>query len=397
MKTQKMIIKQGIVGRDNEGPFQYFGWPTVCKDENDVLYAVVSKGMAHICPFGHNVLYTSHDGGETWSEPNIIVDDIFDDRDAGICYLGNGKMIMSYFTPDNNRFLPGGSYKFWMHNYVNIHHWCSEELRDETLAKLEAVPEDKRYGGSYVRLSEDYGKTWGDAIHIPLSCPHGPTLLRDGRILYVGTPHELEAYQKATGDTTEYKNAVCAIISEDGGKTWKKHSEIPMPKDWSRYEGGHYWLCEAHVIQRKNGHLVVAIRRGPNNEPLRRCELETVLLTYSQDGGKTWTIPVPVKNCDGEILSGAPAHLMEMEDGGIVMSYSRRTAPCGNRAMISYDGGYTWGEEIILSTPWNPEDDDLGYPATAQLSNGDLVTVYYQRYLLDIRTSLLYTKWNPKK
>ncbi len=394
MKSQKVILKQGIVARDVNGSYPYFGWPSVCKDENGTLYAVASRGVAHICPFGHDVLYTSHDNGETWSEPNVISDDPFDNRDAGILSLGNGRMLLTYFNHDINRFLPSGKYKFWL-NYPTVQHWCTEEQKQEALDAMNAVPEDKRYGGSYVRLSEDYGKTWGEAIHIPLSCPHGPTVMNDGRLLYVGTPFELEAYRKATGDMTEYDSPICAIVSSDGGKTWTKHCEIPMPREWSRYPGGSCFFCEAHVMERKNGALIAVIRRGDNKDP----SLASIFLyvTYSQNGGKTWTIPVRIKNCDGKEIVGAPGHLCEMQDGGIVLSYSHWVAPCGSRAIISHDGGYTWGEEILLSAQLDLENDDTGYPATVQLDTGELFTVYYQRYLLDGRPSLLYTKWNPNR
>ena len=394
MKTQKMILKQGIIAREVDSELPYFGWPSVCIDDRGVLHAVASRGVAHICPFGHDVHYTSTDCGVTWEGPDVIANTAFDDRDAGILSLGNGKMLLTYFNHDINRFLPDGKYKFWL-NYPTVQRWCTEEQKQAALDAMNAVPKDKRYGGSYVRLSEDYGKTWGDPIHVPLSCPHGPALLNDGRLLYVGTPFELEAYQKATGDMTEYNSQICAIVSEDGGKTWTKLCELPLPQEWSCYPGGHCFFCEAHVVQRKNGHLVAVMRRGDNKD--NSLASLVLYVTYSQNGGKTWTIPTRIKNCDGKEIVGAPGHLLEMADGGIVLSYSHWVAPCGSRAIISHDGGYTWGEEIMLSTQYDVENDDTGYPATVQLPSGDLLTVYYQRYMIDDRPSLLYTKWNPMR
>ncbi|MBR2722113.1 MAG: exo-alpha-sialidase [Clostridia bacterium] len=394
MKTQKMIIEQGIIARQQEDLLGYFGWPTVCSDENGVLYAVVSRRMVHVCPFGQYCLYRSTDGGKTWSEPQVVVDDAFDDRDAGICYLGDGKMIMSYFTHDLNRYAEGGIYSWWMRF---IPKYGTEEAKKRALDAIAATPEDQRYGASYIRVSKDYGKTWGEKVHLPISAPHGPTKLKDGRLLYVGTPHEVEAYQRATGDTTEYTNSVIAMVSEDEGATWKKLADISMPPETWNYPAGHFYMCEAHVVERQNGHLLVAIRKGDNNETLRRSEKEVVYLSHSQNGGKTWSTAEPLTNCDGQVVIGAPPHLFETADGAIVLSYSRRVAPTSNRAILSYDGGYNWGEEIILSASWNPECDDLGYPATTQLPSGELVTVYYQRYFDDARPSFLYTKWNPKK
>ena len=37
---------------------------------------------------------------------------------------------------------------------------------------------------------------------------------------------------------------------------------------------------------------------------------------------------------------------------------------------------------------------DLGYPATTELDDGSLISVYYQQYADDGYTSILYTKWH---
>ncbi len=396
MKQQSKFIKQGVVARHTEGLRRYFGWPTVCCDENGVLYAIVSRRMLHIDPFGQVCLYRSTDNGETWSDAQVIVDDDFDDRDSGIYYLGNGKMIMSYFTHSLNAYLPGGGYyNYWVKRTGG---YCSEEQRDEVIARMSAHPQEERYGGSYLRLSEDYGKTWGEKIHVPVSAPHGPTLLNDGRLIYIGHTHCLADYKRVTGDETEYPTdymRICTIISDDGGKTWQKHSVLPMPMDWHGF-GGPCNACEPHILQRKNGTLIAVIRYCNDSEAARGGEYTFTYLSYSTNGGARWTVPVPLRNVDGDIVIGSPAHLCELQDGAIVLSYSRRASPCGIRAVISYDGGYTWGEEVILGQNWNPEDGDLGYPATTQLPNGELLTVAYRKYFDDPLPCLMYTRWRQK-
>jgi hypothetical protein len=58
------------------------------------------------------------------------------------------------------------------------------------------------------------------------------------------------------------------------------------------------------------------------------------------------------------------------------MTYGMRIAPFGIRGRISADHGQSWSEEFILT------DDgptwDLGYPSTAELPDGRLVTVWYE-------------------
>ena len=76
--------------------------------------------------------------------------------------------------------------------------------------------------------------------------------------------------------------------------------------------------------------------------------------------------------------------------GALILTYGRREAPFGGRIMISRDGGKTWGEEHILTEAYC---NDLGYPATVELEDGSLVTVYYERYKDDKFTSILGVKW----
>ena len=52
--------------------------------------------------------------------------------------------------------------------------------------------------------------------------------------------------------------------------------------------------------------------------------------------------------------------------------------------------GRALDEEFILS---NARNGDLGYPATTELADGSLVTVHYQPYEQDLRTSIFFTKW----
>ena len=141
---------------------------------------------------------------------------------------------------------------------------------------------------------------------------------------------------------------------------------------------------EPHIAELPDGTLVGAIRIEII-APGRPKEL-TIYMTYSYDGGKTFTTPTPTG------INGTPPHLLLLKDGRLLMSYGRREEPCGSRARISEDGGVTFGEEYILSdSPYY----DIGYPSTVELDNGDLVTVHYQIYGDDDKASVLYTKWRP--
>ena len=65
----------------------------------------------------------------------------------------------------------------------------------------------------------------------------------------------------------------------------------------------------------------------------------------------------------------------------------------GERAVVSYDNGKTWTEDYELDMHVSPNQHDLGYPASVELSDGSIYTVYYQAFGDEDMTSILATKW----
>ncbi|MCP4639569.1 MAG: exo-alpha-sialidase, partial [bacterium] len=84
-----------------------------------------------------------------------------------------------------------------------------------------------------------------------------------------------------------------------------------------------------------------------------------------------------------------------LDNGWLVVSYGRRKEPFGERACISKDGGKTWDveNEIVLSEALN---SDLGYPASVQLDDGSIFTIYYEVQEAGVRPPLRYTHWELK-
>ncbi len=111
-------------------------------------------------------------------------------------------------------------------------------------------------------------------------------------------------------------------------------------------------------------------------------------IKISEDYGMTWSTP----ECIG--VNGTPPHLLLHSSGALICSYGRRAVPYGERAAVSYDFGKTWADEYILDE--RPTDKDLGYPTTAELDDGTLVTVYYQKLEGDSNASLLCARWKLK-
>jgi hypothetical protein len=167
-----------------------------------------------------------------------------------------------------------------------------------------------------------------------------------------------------------------AFESRDGGESWEKIAEVSMP-DGCTGKNVH----EPYAIELPDGTLVGAIRAQGD-------EVEygfTIYMTYSYDGGRSWTKPQPTGIC------GSPPHLLLHSSGALIMTYGRREKPYGERAVISYDGGKSFGEEIILSD--HAPSSDLGYPSSVELDDGSILTIYYQRYGADNHASILSTKW----
>ena len=65
----------------------------------------------------------------------------------------------------------------------------------------------------------------------------------------------------------------------------------------------------------------------------------------------------------------------------------------GEYASISSDGGHTWGAEIKLSGATN---NDLGYPASVELDDGSILTVYYQQPPTGGKPCIMATKWKAE-
>ena len=349
--------ERGFVCRTPNTFFRYHGWPSVAKDADGVLYAVDSAfRISHVCPFGKTALYRSFDGGKTWSIPSVVNDTYLDDRDAGIVSLGGKKLLVTWFSHPA---------KVYMEKY-------GEHLRKVwpgsagVLEAYPSIPEEEARGGSFIRLSEDGGFTWGETIRVPVSSPHGPGLLRDGSLLYLG---------KAMYTDELPEGAIAAYKSTDGGAGWEKLAILDIPEG-TKPNNFH----EPHVVELPSGRLLGMIRGEGPEVPFGF----TVYETHSDDGGRTWT-PMVCLN-----VQGSPPHLLLHSSGAVILSFGRRREPFGERALVSTDGGETWPEEYILH---ETAPCDLGYPASVELDDGSILTVYYQQVEGDPFTSLQWTRW----
>lgn len=363
----------GIIHRQNTGAFRYHAWGTVARLTDGTLAAACSGGRIwHICPFGKSMLFLSRDEGRSWSAPIVVNDTWMDDRDVGLTALPNGGLLMSWFSADFS--LLDERKKTLDEVYTEGEKRLVEGYREACLQDAEEKP------GSFLRVSLDGGLTWGETIRVDVSAPHGPVLLADGSLLY---------FAKKSEPKTE--RLICAMHSTDNGKTWTELGHPPLPEHtaWSNF-------YEPHAVQLPSGRIAGAIRyeATPKNH-FESYEQLTMFVTVSDDGGKSWSVP----KCLG--VSGSPPHLMYHSSGALVLSYGRREDGKENydlseRALISWDEGETWTEDLAIFE--DAPDWDLGYPSTVELSDGTLLTAFYQKYRengkTDKKGSFLFTKWH---
>lgn len=351
----KVIAKQ---------PGRYIGWPTVCRRRNGELLVVFSGDRdEHVCPWGKVQMVRSSDDGETWSAPASICNTPLDDRDAGVIETSQGTLVVNWFT------------SLAFESYGRRRLQQGSEVHRQWLYHAEKLTPDirRQWLGCWMRRSEDGGATWGEPIRHTATTPHGPIELADGRLLLVGRRNDPNGAKMVVEQST------------DDARSWQGLAIIPhFPED----DPNQYH--EPHLAEAADGTLVAMFRyhfRVPGKSGYDNLQ-SYLRQAESQDGGKTWTAARPTP------LLGYPPHLLRLRDGRLLCVWGRRTPPYGEYACLSDDNGKTWNveQQIHLAAAAN---SDLGYPASTELPDGRILTVYYQIDQPGERTSLMGTFWRP--
>lgn len=357
------ILSASVICRQ---PERYIGWPTVVLTNQNKLIAVFSGDRdGHVCPWGKTQMVQSEDFGETWSDPVTINNTPLDDRDAGIMQTKQGTLIASWFT--SVAFLYQFEAKREKYPEIMQVSWSRH------IEKL--IPETKQqWLGNWIRRSTDGGKTWGPPINTIVNAPHGPIQLADGRLLYLGINNIIG--DKNSPKTPDAQR-IAAAESRDDGLTWKIIGYIPVPEF---LDPGATGFHELHAVETADGKIVAMLRH--HGEPGARYLWQT----ESTDGGKTWTEAHQTE------IWGLPPHLIRLKNNWLLVTYGHRKEPFSERACISRDGGKTWDIQNILTIS-NAPNGDLGYPASVQLPDGSIYTVFYQVAELGEKTSLHGVRW----
>ena len=349
------IIEQGYVTPKSKSNFRYNAWPTVITLKDGTLLAGWSgERLKHICPFGKAMMSRSVDGGHTWLPAYVAQDTVLDDRDSGITPFGEKGVIVTSFN-----------------NTVQFQRRSGNTYDHAYLDRITPEEEAEALGSTF-RISHDCGVTFGPLFKSPVTSPHGPLVLNDGTILWIG-----RTFSENNKHRVGYDGVLAYRIHENGEMEYV--GRIPN----IMVDGIEPLPCEPHSIQLPDGRIITHIRvqtAGAN-------AMFTLYQSESSDGGKTWTEPVALLERSG----GAPAHLIRHSSGTLISVYGYRNEPYGIRAMFSKDDGKTWdaGYEVWAEGV----NHDLGYPASIELADGSLLTVFYAKTAENEPAVIMQQRW----
>ena len=372
--------QQSIVCKKDGETLGYFAWPTVTKLDGDRLIAV-SSGFrkAHIDTESKVAVWYSEDGGKTWSEPQVLVDTLLDDRDSGVVYW-NGKIIVSWFCASKEYYIK--------YNSSQYSSWAS------------TIPEDydtQYMGGNYIigEFDENGDLQWSKIYSMPegMFTPHGLIVNPQGGLTSVGYA-KYDKVNKTWGTGIAVRTTTGEM--NENGFIWSDAIIIATDKEQNETTGMDFQ--EPYGIYNDDGVLIVVMRA---NKGLYQCELypgETKFTAWRKIA----------------FVQETPAHMIEHSSGVMIMTYGYRglyidpvtgstvnyqernkDKTLGIRARLSYDGGMTWTREIVLTHGLYPASNssDWGYTSTVELSDGKLLTLYYQRTGSETMASIYQVVW----
>ena len=210
-------------------------------------------------------------------------------------------------------------------------------------------PTPRDWWGLY-KTSKDNGKTWSAATRIPndLLGPikNKPMRLPDGKILY---PTSFE--------TNEIWNSYMETSDQD-------------LKNWQRIEldNGNYQTIQPTILTHKNGILQL----------LFRSKNKTIIESWSQDNGQTWSALSPTTLPNNN--SGLDAVSLANDDQALV--FNPVTKGRNKLGIAISKDGIDWEAAVLLEDDPNTKAE-YSYPAIIQAINGLIhVTYTWNRELI---------------
>lgn len=234
-------------------------------------------------------------------------------------------------------------------------------------------------------------------------------------------PHD--TYEQPTGTGFGESRALTPWVcrSRDGGRTWTHDGEIEPPADSDYfvpfgdvtpapggalcatcYSSGKVWLVkslddgqtwtERFLIAEKRNETDILCIDGSEWIAVARSAVGLGMAIFrSKDDGASWSAEGSVT-----LSNQHPGHLLRLQDGRILLSFGIRNVDLhGVGVRLSSDDGRTWSNPRLLVQV--DRHADCGYPSSAQLADGTVVTAWYasntpehQRYHMGA------ARWRPE-
>lgn len=292
---------------------------------------------SHMDSTGGSAVYTSRDDGRTWQPAQkSVTNPLFQRRDGG----------STYATAYGWREVPVERAEEFRAQGLTV-----RDVRPGVVAYLSGAYSFLRRGG------EEKGK------RTPVPTPAGLSLMgyNSAALCVTRAGVRLNAIYgrpKGASHSTSF-----VLRSADDGETW---SLATIAKPVSDAKEGEIGFDETAIAELSDGRVMAMMRPDPDRHGY-------LYQSVSEDGAKTWSQPVKTP------MWGYPAHLLALGDSRVLCIYGYRRAPMGIRACLSRDGGRTWDIEceFVLRADGKRNGSDLGYPLTAKLEDGSLMTIYY--------------------
>lgn len=307
-------------------------WPNITRLNDGTLIATIFNKPSHGRMEGDLECWASTDGGRFWVKRGVPAPhhSMTNRMNVAAGLAGNGDMV------------------------VVASGWSLKESgkNDGFFNLVSIIP-------AWVSRSKDGGKTWLiNEKAFPVSEPGFTHYIPFGDILKANDGSlRVLAYNQSNDKTI---NTVSMFSSTDDGRTWKWYSRISDAQDATAFSKGHNETAFFHT---GNGTWIAAARRWKEGQAMD--------LFSSEDDGKTWKMVGPLTESNQH-----PGHIARLKNGDLLLTFGNRKAGQNGVAVkISKDNGRTWGEQQLLFG--DLASGDCGYPASTQLDDGSIMTVYY--------------------
>ena len=285
----------------------------VCQCKNGDLL-VAYNTYTDLSPGERIAFVRSADGGKTWGKPEAGFESVFQDggveTGSSLTRLANGRLLLPYAD---------GFY-----------------LRPETSGDRRVL--------LFCPTSDDNGKTWQNTKAISFE---GLEAFAFGKVVQLPDGTLL---LPLWGSYDKYGEIASGVLkSKDSGNHWSEWRPI------ARRNGS-----ETPIVLLPDNRLIALLRQYTDDKE------RPFHVSYSSDGGDTWTTPVKV-NLQGE----APAPHLTTK-GLLLAGYRTLQSRC--HVSSSSDGGLTWKFELGLE---GPDGRPIGeYPSFENLSDGRILVAH---------------------